>query len=446
MKYLLGLLSLALAENSVTQLQKENEKLRIANSILHKQLLSFAHLSDLTSHITEDYSSNKQILNQLLTQLASEIQPELRISLSEEVLHYLKVLSEDLNLLGGVAEGTEDSTLQKAIQEFEDYLNNLKQAQIDTEHSKTFYEFKKSLNAKEQNIRNLQLENSKLIGKLDYSEATIQDMKQRLQDLKKTSDQKTLELNNAKTQQESWISQMRESIQSEEQLIRTKEAEEFKHIQDSQDQFILELQQQSADQKALIEQLSLEKNNLSVRLKYLNNTVERLQKELDARNTQLSFAQKQFEEFRNKVETDSSNEIAFLQNSETQMREEINSLQNKELELLQNLANCTQDSDQLSFLNKQKENKLKELNLQLKEAQRNIELAKASKEEEVQKLLTQIQDLKQQIEYTQKQLDEALENLSTQSNQKPKSNPEPSSPYQNFREFSGFRDYIPLIS
>ena len=104
-------------------------------------------------------------------------------------------------------------------------------------------------------------------------------------------------------------------MQTEEQKARTKEIEDFKKIQNSQDDLIIRLESKNAEQSLKIEQLSMEKVNLLSKLRLLNSTIERLENEILARNSQLFTSDSKFEEFQKQIEYETNDEVIDLRNS-----------------------------------------------------------------------------------------------------------------------------------
>ncbi|CAG9331288.1 unnamed protein product [Blepharisma stoltei] len=411
------LLPIVFAADTLNLLQRENEQLRNANSILHKQLVQLAQVSDSSDLIEADFAYNKAKIQAILDGYWAESDEAVRLALAEEIENYLKSLVEDLNLMGGFSEGIQSADLEDLIVALSSYIESTKEALEHEEFNKAYSDLKLALDRKEETLRKLQLENAKLTGKLDSVQAELEQTSQQYEHDKIKLDDVKNELDEVRKDQEARLETLKQTMKSEEQVSRTKEINDFKIIQESNDNLIAQLQDQSAEQSLKIEQLSVDKSNLIAKLRLLNNTIDRMESELQARSAQLKAAEEKFEEFRKQVEYDTNDEIKSLRNSEQALKKEAKDLQEKQIELLESITNCTKELDHLQLLKRQKDNKIKELELELSEAENRIEHAKTARSQEIEGYKQDLESSEESLNDLQRQLDDALTKIAAQNSQ-----------------------------
>jgi chromosome segregation ATPase len=192
----------------------------------------------------------------------------------------------------------------------------MRKEQEASEFAKAYNEVKLQLDRREEELRTLQLENAKLTGQLDSKTAQLQQTQDRFKYSSDKAEQLQYDIEKLRKDQAARLEQIKNTLQEEEEKTRTRQLEEFRQIQQSQDSVITELQIRLADQAALLEQLSVEKSQLNSQIRYLNNTLDRVSNELEIRSEQLKSADGKFEEYRKQVEIDNGNEIQALKNNE----------------------------------------------------------------------------------------------------------------------------------
>ena len=105
---------LTVKSSSLSELEQENQELRISNEIMHKQLMELSKLSNTSSLIQEDFTYNKEKLSALLSEYSEETQEYIKITLAEQIQYYLNIIQEDITILGGMAEGISVNEIEKS--------------------------------------------------------------------------------------------------------------------------------------------------------------------------------------------------------------------------------------------------------------------------------------------------------------------------------------------
>ncbi|OMJ71916.1 hypothetical protein SteCoe_29753 [Stentor coeruleus] len=401
--------------NSIPELDQENEELRISNEILHKQLLDLSKFKDMSIIIQEDFTYNKEKLQALINEFNKESSDSIQIALVNQILYFLKVLHEDLLIMESNDQGINAKDIDAASKKLKDSLDKFKTRQENKEFSRAYQELKQSVERKDQSLQTLQLENAKLIGKLDSAVAELAQHNQNYSHVSKKLEELQESLEKTQKDQAERLENLKSSLQTEEQASRSKEIEDFKKIQDSQDELIDILQSKNSEQTLKIEELSLEKSNLISKLRLLNSTIERLNNEIEARSKQLEQSENKFEDFRRQIEYETNDEIINLRNSEQQIKDEVNILQLEQITLLESITNCTKDLDSLEMEKRQKENIIKELELLIKEARNGIQSAKEGRAQEIFSLEEKVKDAETALGVLQCQVEESLLKISTQN-------------------------------
>jgi DNA repair exonuclease SbcCD ATPase subunit len=306
---------LGITTSQVIELEQENQELRISNEILHKQLMELSQLNEMASIIKEDYSYNKEKLDALLNEYSNEPEDYIKLTLSEQILYYMSIIHVDIIILGGVSDGVSAEDLEDSIKILANSIELFKANQQNREFNRAYNDLKVALDRKDESLKSLQLENAKLIGKLDNAFAELEQATQKFQYSSKKLNNLAQELEKTQKDQGTRLESLKASLQTQEQNSRTKEIEDFKKIQASQDDLILQLESKNSEQLLKIEQLSMEKVNLLSKLRLLNSTIERLGTEIQARDSQLRVSESKFEDFQRKIEYETSDEIASLRTS-----------------------------------------------------------------------------------------------------------------------------------
>ena len=315
---MLFLISIFLTANCspVSELEQENQELRTANEILHKQLMELSQLNDMSSAIKEDFAYNKEKLQALLLEFSSESQEYVKITLAEQIQYYMNIIYEDILVLGEVSEGISPNEIEETNKLLATSIEQFKTKQQNREFTRAYNDLKIALDRKDETLKSLQLENAKLIGKLDSAFAEMEQSTQKYQHNSKRLESLNNELEKTKNDQSKRLENLKVSLQTEEQNSRSKEIEDFQKIQSSQDELILKLETKNAEQSLKIEKLSMEKVNLLSKIRLLNSTIERLENEIFARSDQLKISESKFEDFRRQIEYETNDEIINLRNSE----------------------------------------------------------------------------------------------------------------------------------
>lgn len=94
-----------------------------------------------------------------------------------------------------------------------------------------------------------------------------------------------------------------------------------------------------------------------------------------------------------------------------QLKQELTSFENKQLEYISSLTNCTRDYDIRSLTLRQKENRLKELEIEFTEAQSRIDHAKTARAQEIEGLKQKTSDAEEAQKSLQVQLDQSFDKM-----------------------------------
>jgi chromosome segregation ATPase len=266
--------------------------------------------------IQEDFAYNKEKLQALINEFSKESSDSIQIALIDQILYFLKILHEDLLIMEHNDQGVNAKDIETASKKLKESLDKFKTRQENQEFSRAYQDLKQSVEHKDQSLQTLQLENAKLIGKLDSAVAELSQHNQNYSHISKKLEELEASLEKTQKDQAERLENLKSSLQSEKQASRSKEIEDFKKIQDSQDELIDKLQSKNSEQTLKIEELSLEKSNLISKLLLLNNTIERLDNEIEARSKQLEQSESKFEDFRRQIEYETNDEIINLRNSE----------------------------------------------------------------------------------------------------------------------------------
>lgn len=313
---MLYLLTVGVLGSAISELETENQELRTANEILHNQLMELSKMTDLKGMIEEDFEYNKEKLRALLDEFSSEKSDDVKLTLSDQVVYYLKVLSQDLKILGGSSEGINSSELDSLITSFNHATEEFRSKKLTQEFNTAYQELKKAISHKDSSLTSLQIENSKLISSLDSAFADLEQLSQKYSHESQKLESITQDLDQTKSDQKKRLENLKASLQSEESTSRTKEINDYQKIQKSQDDLIHKLQTKNTEQSLKIEELAMTKVSLLSKIRLLNNTIERLENEIKARNNQIDVSENKFEEFKRQIEYETNNEIISLRNSE----------------------------------------------------------------------------------------------------------------------------------
>lgn len=310
------LLTVGVLGSAVSELETENQELRLANEILHNQLMELSKMTDLKGMIEEDFEYNKEKLHALLDEFYSEKSEDVKLTLSDQVLHYLKVINQDLKILGGTSEDIHSSELDSLISSFNHVTEEFRSKKLTQEFNLAYQELKKSISHKDTSLKSLQIENSKLIGSLDSAFAELEQLTQKFSHESQKLESITNELELTKSEQKKRFENLKNNLQSEESNSRTKEINDYEKIQKSQDDLIHKLQSKNTEQSLKIEELAMAKVSLLSKIRLVSSTIERLENEIKARNNQIEVSENKFEEFKRQIEYETNNEIISLRNSE----------------------------------------------------------------------------------------------------------------------------------
>ena len=309
----------------ISELLQENEELRLSNEILHKQLLDFSKTSSISSLISEDFTYNKAKLSSLLSEFIPDSSLTLKLSLLDQVLYYLLILSQDLEILQINPENNKSLDLidpidVKELNSFIFSLNTqieeIRSNLLNQEFRVAYQQLQISLEQKDQSIKNLQIENSQLTAAMDSTCSDLDQLMQNLQHEREKLNNLTQELDSTRAGQVSRLASLKKSLEDQENSSRSSQSLEFKKIQSNQDDLITKLQTKSSEQVLLLEELEMKKVNLLSKVRALNSSIERLENEVKTRQGQVLDSEAKFEEFRKRVEMETNNEIFTLRQEE----------------------------------------------------------------------------------------------------------------------------------
>jgi hypothetical protein len=302
--------------SAIIELEQENEELRLTNEILHKQLKDLGKFSNIQLLVEEDYEYNKVKLKALLEEFDESLSHSIKLSLCEQVLYYLEVLNLDLQILNSPPDPIESESLSSFTSSLRQQIENLQTAQVNQEFKQAYSSLRLSISQKDESIKSLQLENAKLLGNLDSSHSELEKLTQRLDHENSKLENLIKSLESTKSGQTDRLETLKNSLSNEENLSKSKEISDFQKIQKNQDELILKLQTSNTQQNLKIEELEMQKVNLLAKIRGLNNSILRLENEIQTRDLQVLESQKKFEEFRRDVELETNNEIISLRREE----------------------------------------------------------------------------------------------------------------------------------
>ena len=411
MKLFITLFVIAFSTETCPELEQTNQDLRISVQSLRSQI---QNLSGDPDKILQDFVENKEKLNALVEEFTSS---SAKLSLAEDIQHYLKMISEDLKLLNYSPDDVSEESLEDALEQLNEAIAKARAFKKNKKFSKMYNQIVRRLDDAEGNIKTLQVENAELLGKLESSKAEYSSLKGSLKNEKDLRIIAENELEKLKLEHISRIDIIEQALSQEEQNSRHKEIENFREIQKSQNLLISQLQAQNSEQALRIEQLNTDNSNLENSLNIEKSTIQNMQSELQARGAQLVSSEAFFEDFRRKIEIENNEQINNLRISQEKLQDEMRIMQVEREKLLESFNNCTQQLSEVAVEDRLKENVIKGLSNDIEHAGESIESAKSSRSQELEILEQTITDLKNTLAELQEQYDESLGKVLEQSNQ-----------------------------
>lgn len=411
MKLLMCLFIYVSAKSLLEQLEKENRELKKAYTDLQKQVYEISQLNDYSSQILDDYMYNKDNLDSLINEYRAEEDSSIRIALAQDMIEFIQGLIEDSRLYGGKIDDISTKELIESRDLLKKATDLAKESERSREFQKVYEELNDTLIKREEIVAKIQFENARLNSDLKVALSELQEVSKKynnehykLQELQK-------EIEVLKRDHAERLGSLTESLKSEQQTSRKKELKDFQKIQESQDELILKLQDRIADQSLMIEQLSVEKSSLISRVRLLENTNDRLQDELVSRSTQLEASHQKFEDFRREIENETNNEILSIEGTEGHYRTELKSLDKKQIKLLEEITSCVRERDILTTNNRQKENRIRDLEKDLLDFQDREFQVKIGRDKETELEKTKLSDLESHNTQLSDDLDSVKSNV-----------------------------------
>ena len=402
MKLLLLLFSIALSKDVEKLLTSQNQELEKVNAILHKKLANIS--KNFSVQIQEDYFYNKQRIISLISEYENESDDLVRIFLAEELLEYLRGIIEDANLLGGEIEGISTKKLLKAHQDLKRTTRTSKERYFAKESAGFYNELHTVLMQKHDNVKELQSENAKIYGKIESKLAEIKETNRNWENDSKKYDELNSELEKLKSNYNVHRVDLEESIQSQKGVKLTP--------LDQQDNEILNRQARNSDNSLVIEKLSAEISILASRFRFLTDTLQRYQSDLESKSTQLSITQSKFEDFSSAVRSETIFQVSNIAKSEDQLHNERNDLDQKARSLSAELNQCKTDAETLRSILKTKTIMIDENSQDLQETEYRQGVSLEQRGKEIDNLAIKNQELSMRILEFQQNLDESMKKVS----------------------------------
>ena len=391
-----------LAKDVSDILSSQNQELRKVNDSLHKRLSNIS--KSFSVQIEEDYFYNKQRIISLITEYENEVDELVKIFLAEELLEYLTGIIEDANLLGGEIEGVPAKKLLKVFQELKKATRKCKESYFAKESAGFYNELHNVLIKKQEAVQELQSENAKLYGRIESKLAEIKETNRNWENDSKKYEEISLELNKIKSNYNIQTIQLEQGIQNEKTI-------RFNTL-GTEDEEILNLQLKSSENSLEIEKFSAEISLLNSKVRFLTDTLQRLQSDLDSKSAQLSNNQEKFELFSTAVRSETIFQVSNIAKSEDQLHNERKDLDYKARQLSAELNNCETEAETLKSILKTKSIMIEENSKDLKGTENRQGVALEQREKEINNLNFKYSELHSRISEYQKSLDENMKKIS----------------------------------
>ena len=213
-----------------------------------------------------------------------------------------------------------------------------------------------------------------------------------------------MELNKIKSNYNIQTIQLEQGIQNEKTI-------RFNTL-GTEDEEILNLQLKSSENSLEIEKFSAEISLLNSKVRFLTDTLQRLQSDLDSKSAQLSNNQEKFELFSTAVRSETIFQVSNIAKSEDQLHNERKDLDYKARQLSAELNNCETEAETLKSILKTKSIMIEENSKDLKGTENRQGVALEQREKEINNLNFKYSELHSRISEYQKSLDENMKKIS----------------------------------
>ena len=187
-----------------------------------------------------------------------------------------------------------------------------------------------------------------------------------------------MELNKIKSNYNIQTIQLEQGIQNEKTI-------RFNTL-GTEDEEILNLQLKSSENSLEIEKFSAEISLLNSKVRFLTDTLQRLQSDLDSKSAQLSNNQEKFELFSTAVRSETIFQVSNIAKSEDQLHNERKDLDYKARQLSAELNNCETEAETLKSILKTKSIMIEENSKDLKGTENRQGVALEQREKEINNL------------------------------------------------------------
>jgi len=389
---------LALANSLVQHLKVQNEHLKDANALLHKQLKQLTSLSNFTSQIQEDYFYNKKRLQALLEEYQTEPDQLVKAAVASQVLKTLVGLIEDVNMIGGSVESTSTEELMEVYTQLDHFISQLNSAESTKEFQRILSEFSRAIDRKQLVVKSMQKENSELLGNLQVKQGYINQLTQEYNFYSSKVQETLLEKQKLEKLFQEKVDLETTERGNSHSLSSSKHAEYHFKKQSQQNSEIQRLQKEISDGKLRLENLTYETNNLHSQQNYLESKVSSLKRNLEIADSELAQTYKEDFQTRSQIE-------------ELNASEETASLQTKILELFKDLSTCYSELEFQKYLESMHTQNLNMADLELSEANKRLAQAQKARDKKLQILSNRVQNLASQKQDLQSYLTQTLEKL-----------------------------------
>lgn len=383
-------------------LKSQNQELEKINSNLHKQLAEISR--SFSVQIQEDYYYNKQRIISLVSEYEIESDGLVRIFLAEEIVEYLRGIIEDANLLGGEIEGISAKMLLKELQVLKKNAKSSKERYFAKESAGFYNELHMVLMQKHDAVKELQAENAKIYGKIESKLAEVKETNRNYENNLKKHGETSEELEKIRNNYNTQTLELESGSQSQKSLNL--------HLLDQEDQMILDLQGKSSDSSLIIEKLNAEISVLNSKFRFLTDTLQRNQGDLEGKSLQLSLIQGKFEDFSAAVRSETIFQVSNIAKSEEQLHNERKDLDNKSRDLSNELNQCRTQADTMKSVLKTKSIMIEENMKNFQETVHRKDVASEQRNKEIDNLAMKHQELLMRVQEFQENLDEALKKIS----------------------------------
>ena len=151
---------------------------------------------------------------------------------------------------------------------------------------------------------------------------------------------------------------------------------------------------------------------MASRFRFLTDTLQRYQSDLESKSTQLSITQSKFEDFSSAVRSETIFQVSNIAKSEDQLHNERNDLDQKARSLSAELNQCKTDAETLRSILKTKTIMIDENSQDLQETEYRQGVSLEQRGKEIDNLAIKNQELSMRILEFQQNLDESMKKVS----------------------------------